>query len=708
MILLLDNHDSYTFNLYQLIAEVAGQSPLVVRAEHAEGENLPQRVSAGEFSHVVISPGPGTPEDPQDFNAARKVIEAASDIPVLGICLGHQGLALINGSAIQRAPEPKHGFISTIHHTGTELFATIPQDFKVVRYHSLCVDDIDTTRIQPQAWSEDGVVMALKVLGQPHWGVQFHPESILTEHGRTLVENFLGQTTTTAIPKESATAVPDPIPAPKAAAGKWKLEHRAIAMAIDCEATFARLKTHAQDAFWLDSATADIGADTESGRYSILGTNAGSKAASIRYDISTGVVQVARGDETFSVETDILSYLRELLSESVATQDLPELPFRGGYVGFLGYECKALTVGRGLHSAATPDAYWVFPQAFVVFDHRQATAHLCVVYDANEGPSAETTQLMEWLEGSLEETPLPSSTKLAAHPASNLEGQWRLSADEYVERIGEVDKALRRGDSYEVCLTDTYETSAAVDGWDLYRQLRHNNPAPYAAYLKLGAFGDELEILSSSPERFLKVDQDGTVSSKPIKGTIARSDDPDEDRRRSYYLQTDPKTRAENLMIVDLLRNDLGRVCEVGSVEVPVLMGVESFRTVHQLVSTVVGTLRSGSDLIDLLHATFPGGSMTGAPKERTLNIIDSLEAGPRGVYSGTIGYLGLDGTADLNIVIRTIVKAGDNLSVGAGGAIVLDSVAAEENAEKELKAAALLRSIAQVSKTESAVKEKI
>jgi len=693
MILLLDNHDSYTFNLYQLIAEVAGQSPLVVRAEHAEGEGLPQRVSAGEFSHVVISPGPGTPEDPQDFDAAREVIEAASDIPVLGICLGHQGLALINGSAIHRAPEPKHGFISTIHHTGTELFATIPQDFKVVRYHSLCVDDIDTTRVQPQAWSEDGVVMALKVLGQPHWGVQFHPESILTEHGRTLVENFLGQTSTTAIPKQSAPVVPGPKSVPE----KWKLKHREIAVAIDCESTFARLKAHAQDAFWLDSATADIGAATDSGRYSILGTNAGSKAASVRYDISTGMVQVAQGDESFSVETDILSYLRELLSESVATQDLPEIPFRGGYVGFLGYECKALTVGAGLHSATTPDAYWVFSQAFVVFDHRQAIAHLCVVYDANEGPTAETNQLMEWLEGSLEDTPRASTAKLAAPPASELEGQWRLSADEYVERIGEVDKALRRGDSYEVCLTDTYETSAVVDGWDLYRQLRRNNPAPYAAYLQLRAFGDELEILSSSPERFLKVEQNGTVSSKPIKGTIARAEDPDEDRRRSYYLQTDPKTRAENLMIVDLLRNDLGRVCEVGSVEVPVLMGVESFQTVHQLVSTVKGKLRADADLIDLLHATFPGGSMTGAPKERTLDIIDALEAGPRGVYSGTIGYLGLDGAADLNIVIRTIVKAGDNLSVGAGGAIVLDSVATEENAEKELKAAALLRSIAQV-----------
>ena len=506
------------------------------------------------------------------------------------------------------------------------------------------------------------------MLGRPHWGVQFHPESILTEHGRNIVENFLNQE----------------VPA------KWKLAHREVSLPMNCEATFARLKDAARDAFWLDSATADTGA----GRYSILGTNTGSQSASIRYDISRGNVQVARGGEITTVETDVLSYLQQLLAETVDTEDLPELPFRGGYVGFLGYECKALTVGPGVHSADTPDAYWVFPQAFVVFDHREAMAQLCVIYDAVEGPTAETTELMEWLEESLE-VGMPTHT--AREPEAALEGTWRLTANEYVARIGEVDAALRRGDSYEVCLTDTYETQAAVDGWDLYRQLRRNNPAPYAAYLKLGAFGDELEILSSSPERFLKVEPDRTVSSKPIKGTIARSEDPDEDRRRRYFLQSDAKTRAENLMIVDLLRNDLGRVCEVGSVEVPVLMGVESYQTVHQLVSTVVGTLRGDANLIDLLHATFPGGSMTGAPKERTLSIIDSLEAGPRGVYSGTIGYLGLDGTADLNIVIRTIVKAGENITVGAGGAIVLDSDAKEENAEKELKAAALLRSIAQV-----------
>ena len=695
MILILDNHDSYTFNLYQLIAQVTGQTPLVVRAELSERENLAQRVSAGEFSHVVISPGPGTPENPHDFDAARQVIEAADSVPVLGICLGHQGLALINDAGIKTAAAPKHGFISTIRHAGVGLFANIPQDFTVVRYHSLYVDDIDSTRIQPLAWSEDGVIMAMKVLDKPHWGVQFHPESILTEHGRTMMENFFSSTSKTAGPREETT----PAPARQSAPGKWKLQHRTIAMSIDCEETFANVKESAQDAFWLDSASAESGA----GRYSILGTNIGSKAASIRYDLNAESLQIARGDEVLNIETDVLTYLQELLAETVDYQDLPQLPFRGGYVGFLGYECKALTVKPGMHRAATPDAYWVFPQAFVVFDHRQAIAHLCVLYDAQEGPTSETEQLMEWLQSSLEDGPREYSEKPPVHTGGELEGQWRLQSSEYVERIAQVDQALRRGDSYEVCLTDTFEMRSSLDGWDLYRQLRRNNPAPYAAYLKLGAFGDELEVLSSSPERFLKVEQDGTVSSKPIKGTIARSDDPAEDRRRSYDLRTDPKTRAENLMIVDLLRNDLGRVCEVGSVEVPVLMGVESFQTVHQLVSTVVGTLRRDVDLIDVLRATFPGGSMTGAPKERTLSIIDALEAGPRGVYSGAIGYLGLDGTADLNIVIRSIVKAGDNISVGAGGAIVLDSVATEENAEKELKAAVLLDSIAQVCNPHSA-----
>ena len=209
--------------------------------------------------------------------------------------------------------------------------------------------------------------------------------------------------------------------------------------------------------------------------------------------------------------------------------------------------------------------------------------------------------------------------------------------------------------------------------------MRAHNPAPYAAHLCF----DGVEVCSASPERFLTV-RGNTVEAKPIKGTIAADQDPAE-------LTRDPKTRAENLMIVDLLRNDLSRVCTPGTVTVPKLMQVESYATVHQLVSTITGQLQPGASLISAIRATFPPGSMTGAPKLRTCEIIDQLEAGPRGVYSGVLGYLGYDGQADLSVVIRTAVRQGNELTVGAGGAIVLDSDPKAELAERNLKAQAVL-----------------
>lgn len=612
MILLLDNRDSYTFNLAHLVAEVTGVSPLVVGCDDPAAAELPARIRAGEFSHILISPGPGTPEREEDFGASRRVIEAAADadIPLLGVCLGHQGLAMLAGADVARAPEPRHGFVSRLTHSGQGIFAGIPQDVEVVRYHSLHIHE-EVPGVTVHARSEDGVIQALKVDGMDHWGVQFHPESVLTQHGETLMRNFLGG---------------------------WRVIHREVPGARDCQRVFNAITRDGNDAFFLDSADAR-------GRFSILGDTAGALSLAFRYSLSD--------------DTDILTTLDRELATPI--YDAPDLPFTGGVIGYLGYECAELTLPITLrHRSPSPDAYFVRPQSFIVYDHQAETAHLCAL--AGEGAD----ELLDRLERAL-------AGADGGQGASISEGLWHNP--DYLASIEQAQEQLRAGESYEVCLTDTYSAKATGD---IYRQLREHNPAPYAAHLLF----DGVEVASASPERFLSV-RGRDVEAKPIKGTVAADQDP--------ALLDDAKTRAENLMIVDLLRNDLSRVCEPGSVRVPGLMRVESYATVHQLVSTITGRLREGHTAVDAVRAAFPPGSMTGAPKLRTCEIIDRLECAPRGVYSGALGYFGFDGQADLSVVIRTAVRAGDTVTVGAGGAIVLASDPEAELAERNLKAQSVL-----------------
>jgi para-aminobenzoate synthetase len=264
----------------------------------------------------------------------------------------------------------------------------------------------------------------------------------------------------------------------------------------------------------------------------------------------------------------------------------------------------------------------------------------------------------------------------------------RHDRERYLALIDRCQREIDAGETYEVCLTNMLSAAGKLDPWQAYRRLRTDNPAPFAALLRFGL----LSVLSTSPERFLRVDGGGIVESKPIKGTRPRSAVAAEDERLRRDLLDNVKDRAENLMIVDLVRNDLSTCAQVGSVRVEKLFDVESYATVHQLVSTVRARLRPDSSAVRCVRAAFPGGSMTGAPKIRTMQLIDELEAGPRGVYSGALGYFSLTGAADLSIVIRTLVVAPDRVEYGTGGAIVALSDASDEFAEATVKAAPLLR----------------
>jgi aminodeoxychorismate synthase component I len=280
------------------------------------------------------------------------------------------------------------------------------------------------------------------------------------------------------------------------------------------------------------------------------------------------------------------------------------------------------------------------------------------------------------------------------HAQSNVEGLaagiLRHSGEQYLKMIGQAQGHISVGDVYQVCLTNEITVETVEDPLAVFLRLRKSNPAPYSTFLKLG----ETSVASSSPEQFLRVQPTGQVSTKPIKGTRPRGANPERDLAIAEELQTDPKERAENLMIVDLMRNDIGKVSVVGSVAVSKLFEIETYATVHQLVSTVTGQLKAGETAWSAVLAAFPGGSMTGAPKIRAMEIIQNLELGARGLYSGCIGYLAADGSSEFAMTIRSIVFKDGVATIGVGGGITIDSDPIAELEETKLKARALLAAL--------------
>ncbi|WP_017586461.1 aminodeoxychorismate synthase component I [Nocardiopsis ganjiahuensis] len=669
-VLLVDNHDSYTYNLFQLLARVLGEEPRVLTNDGPGWADLdPASVDA-----VVVSPGPGRPQTARDLGRVPELLEHTR-IPVLGVCLGHQAIAHLAGAEVSSAPEPRHGHLTRIRHDGEGLFAGLAQDFTAVRYHSLAVPEPLPGSLTATAWAEDGVVMGLRHRDLPRWGVQFHPESVASEYGAELVANFLELARKHRGPGEAGTgnAVNAAGSAPAAAHPAPDLRFTVLPYAVDTERAFAHLYAGSEHSFWLDSSRPEGPA-----RFSFLGDASGPTAEVLTYDVGDQGVRVRTADGTRTEPGSVFEALERRTGRPAAATGLP-FGFTGGYVGYLGYELKADCGAARAHTAATPDAVWMRCDRFLAVDHHEDRTY---VVCADGAPDAQ-----EWVEttrAALEELP-PLPAPLPSAPALDLSALLEQPREGYVDDVKACLGHLTDGESYEICLTDRVRLPDLGEGGDLdfYRRLRAASPAPYAALLRV----EGVTVLSASPERFLRVDAEGVAESRPIKGTAPRHPDPATDAQLAADLRTGAKTRAENLMIVDLLRNDLGRVCEVGSVEVPAFMYTESYATVHQLVSTVRGRLRPGVSTMEAVRACFPGGSMTGAPKLRTMELIDRLEGSARGVYSGALGYVSHSGESDLSIVIRTAVLAGGEITVGAGGAIVLDSDPEEEYEEMLLKA---------------------
>ena len=373
-------------------------------------------------------------------------------------------------------------------------------------------------------------------------------------------------------------------------------------------------------------------------------------------------------------------------------------PFQGGAAGFLAYDLARVferlpppAAGAG----AVPEAMLPFYDVVLAFDLAASRAFLVSTGWPEADPALRERRATRRAEAFLEHLRKPPPPA-RDNPAIS-HGAWKadFSRADYLAVVCRTIDYILAGDIFQACLAQRFEAPLppGFDGWAFYRRLRTVNAAPFGAWLDYG----EVKVASSSPERFLRLET-GIVETRPIKGTAPRSPDPQEDAALAAALAASEKDRAENLMIVDLLRNDLSRVCRPGSVREPSLCVLESYASVHHLVSTVTGELEPGRDAVDLIAATFPGGSISGAPKIRAMEIIAELEQHARGIFCGAIGYIGFSGDMDLNIAIRTVTLAGGKAVVQAGGGITMLSEPEAEYEETMVKAGRLFEAFAGAS----------
>ncbi|WP_432663482.1 aminodeoxychorismate synthase component I [Wukongibacter baidiensis] len=439
---------------------------------------------------------------------------------------------------------------------------------------------------------------------------------------------------------------------------------------------YSLFKEHSHS-FFLDS-----GMDYEKlGKYSFIGFD-----PFIVFKSKNDDIEIMQNGETERLKGNPFSELKTLLSKYDMNYK-SDLPFIGGAVGYFGYDlCHHVEKLQrtAVDDVNIPDAFLGFYDGVIIIDHRNNK-----VFVASIGIKDEASKVVDSIIEKIEAGETKKIDIEINYDEKRKEFKSNFTKEGYIEALDRLKNYIKEGDIYQANLTQRFKCDLDISPYELYGKLRTINPAPFASFIDFG----EGHIVSSSPERFIKV-TDRVIETRPIKGTRPRGKTPEEDKRNREELLSSEKDKAELLMIVDLERNDLGRVSKTGTVKVTELFHLEEYATVYHLVSTVIGEMKDDHEIIDVVTATFPGGSITGAPKIRAMEIIDELEPTQRNIYTGSIGYIGFNGDIDLNIVIRTIVCKDNKAYFQVGGGIVWDSDPEMEYEETFHKARALMEAL--------------
>ena len=677
-VLLIDSYDSYTYNLYQLILDVIQDAQIIV----VRNDQLNESALAGildSFDFIVLGPGPGNPCNASDIGAIREVFR--HDVPILGVCLGFQLICLEYGGSVTRLGTAKHGQVSLLRTKECAIYGT--ESIQVTRYHSLTANITGCEHLQEVAWTDDvdngHVSMSVIHKEKPFVGVQYHPESACSTEGQTLIRKFLrivDQWNAQRLPRsqiETKGLSIQPRPLSQELPSSRKIDWRALNFVVQAPRTAELLGVESAERFVvLDSAASPS-------RYAVV---AAIDALDKSFLYRVGQKHCTYGGERIEIQDSVWHVIAKLLQEHKVERG-PPVPFWGGLIGYLSYESgvETLDVLPLEEPSKADDINLVMATRSIVIDHEAGTTHV-ISTRSDDGQWVDS--VCKTLQHAISTPPASPPT----HPVHNKVTVEMPDKSTYLRNIAKAQQNLAEGQSYELCLTapTMIQCEVARQPWDLYQTLRRRNPSPFACYMKL----EGVHMLSSSPERFLSWTADGHCQLRPIKGTVRKS--AQMTREQATVLLKDPKEFAENLMIVDLIRHDLHQIAH--NVQVPSLMVVEEYETVYQLVSVITGEVRSPYTGFDALAHALPPGSMTGAPKKRSVELLQGLEKRRRGLYSGVCGYLSICGGGDWSVIIRTAFRYdSENTNtgpetwwIGAGGAITALSDPESEWEEMLLK----------------------